>query len=116
MKKDILPSSLPEEVEQSLTQCGGIEGLLERIPSNRALKARSLVYNAVADPMRLKILELLKDQPLCVCIIKRILDIADSKLSYHLSVLKKAGLIQGGKKGNWIIYSITERGREFIIN
>jgi DNA-binding transcriptional ArsR family regulator len=114
MNRKKIPASLPEEVEQSLAQCGGIDGLLERIPSNRTLKARSQMFTAVADPMRLKILELLKDQSLCVCVIRVILDIADSKLSYHLSVLKNAGLIKGGKKGNWIIYSITERGREFL--
>jgi ArsR family transcriptional regulator len=72
------------------------------------------VYHAVADPIRLKILEMLKDQPLCVCVIRTILKIADSRLSYHLNILKKTGLIRGGKQGNWIIYSITERGKEFL--
>jgi ArsR family transcriptional regulator len=105
---------LPEEVERSLAECGGIKGLLERLPGERTLKNRSAVYHAVADPTRLKILEILKGQPLCVCIIKAILNIADSKLSYHLTVLKKAGLIEGGKKGNWILYWVTERGREFL--
>ena len=49
-------------------------------------------------------------QPLCVCVIKAVLEIADSKLSYHLSVLKKAGLIQGDQQGNWIIYRLTGGG------
>jgi ArsR family transcriptional regulator, arsenate/arsenite/antimonite-responsive transcriptional repressor len=101
-------------VECSLAECGGIEGLIKQLPSDRVLKARSLVYHAVGDPIRLRILEMLRNQSLCVCIIRSILDISDSKLSYHLNVLKKAGLIEGGKKGNWIIYSITERGREFL--
>jgi DNA-binding transcriptional ArsR family regulator len=115
MNKSAIPLSLPKEVECSLAECGGIEGLTERLPSDRALKARSYVYHAAADPMRLKILALLKDQDLCVCVIRSVLDIADSKLSYHLNVLKKAGLIDGGKKGNWIVYSITDRGKEFCI-
>ena len=114
MNDSALPASLPEEVQCSLTECGGIEGLIERLPGDRVLKAKSYVYHAVADPMRLKILAMLKDQALCVCIIRAVLNIADSKLSYHLSILKKAGLIEGGKKGNWIIYSITPRGREFL--
>jgi DNA-binding transcriptional ArsR family regulator len=109
-----IPASLPAEVECSLAECGGIEGLIQRLPSDHALKARSLVFHAVGDPTRLKILALLKDQSLCVCVIREILQIADSKLSYHLNILKKAGLIEGGKQGNWIIYSITERGRVFL--
>jgi ArsR family transcriptional regulator len=113
MNRKRIPAVLPKEVECSLEECGGIEGLLEKLPTNRALVSQSKVYSAVADPVRLKILELLKDQPLCVCVIKTILSIADSKLSYHLNVLKKAGLIKGGKKGNWIIYSITEKGKGF---
>jgi DNA-binding transcriptional ArsR family regulator len=114
MNRKKIPASIPKEIECSLEECGGIEGLLEKLPANRVLVSRSRMYLAVADPVRLKILELLKEQPLCVCVIKTILSIADSKLSYHLSVLKKAGLIKGGKKGNWIIYSITEKGKEFL--
>jgi DNA-binding transcriptional ArsR family regulator len=109
-----MPESLPEEVECSLAECGGIAGLLERLPDERVLKARSSLYRSVADPTRLKILAMLEDQPLCVCVIKSVLRIADSRLSYHLGILKKTGLIKGGKKGNWIIYAITERGKEFL--
>lgn len=49
-------------------------------------------------------------QPLCVCVIKAVLGIADSKLSYHLSVLKRAELIAGEAQGNWIIYRLTAEG------
>lgn len=63
---------------------------------------------ACADPVRLKILSLLSAQPLCVCVIKEVIGIADSKLSYHLNVLRKAGLIDGEPQGNWIIYSLTD--------
>lgn len=114
MNECTLPSSLPEEVERALTRCGGIEGFLGRLPKDRELRRRSALYRAAGDPIRLKILAMLRDQPLCVCIMKSILGIADSKLSYHLNVLKKARLIEGGKRGNWIIYSITDAGREFL--
>jgi ArsR family transcriptional regulator len=41
------------------------------------------------------------------------MSIKDSKLSYHLSVLRDNGLIEGKQKGNWIIYSVTEKGRNY---
>lgn len=54
---------------------------------------------------------MLSPQPLCVCVIKEVIGIADSKLCYHVSVLKKVGLIEGEPQGNWIIYSLTDIGR-----
>jgi ArsR family transcriptional regulator len=71
-------------------------------------------YQACADPARLKILSLLMIQPLCVCVIKAVIKMADSKLSYHLNILKKAGMIEGDQQGQWIIYHITDQARAFL--
>ncbi|CVK31228.1 ArsR/SmtB family transcription factor [Methanoculleus bourgensis] len=102
--------TLPPEVEESLCRCGGIAGLTERLPENEVLSRQSAVFRTLADPLRLKILAMLFVQPLCVCVIKAVLDIADSRLSYHLGVLKKEGLIAGEAQGNWIIYRLTADG------
>jgi ArsR family transcriptional regulator len=75
---------LPPGVEESLCRCGGIAGLVEHLPGDAALGRESVVHRALADPLRLKILAMLSVQPLCVCVIKAVLGIADSKLSYHL--------------------------------
>mgnify|MGYP005832999055 CR=1 FL=1 len=101
---------LPPDVEESLCRCGGIAGLVEQLPDDAALQRESTLHRALADPFRLKILAMLSVQPLCVCVIKEVIGIADSKLSYHLSVLKKAGLIVGEAQGNWIIYWLTGEG------
>jgi ArsR family transcriptional regulator len=108
------PVSLPEEIIESLRQYGGIEGLLVRLPDDEALELYSGVHQALSDPTRLKIISMLGIQPLCVCVIKAALGMADSKLSYHLSVMKKAGLIKGEQQGNWIIYSLTDEGKRWI--
>lgn len=107
-REETLP--LPPEVEESLYQCGGIAGLTGQLPGDDLLKRESALFRALADPLRLKILAMLAVQPLCVCVIKAVLGIADSKLSYHLSVLKKTGLIAGEAQGNWIIYRLTADG------
>lgn len=104
---------VPEEVAASLCACGGIEGLGTLLPSEAELERLSARHRACADPIRLKILAMLGVQPLCVCVIKAVLGIADSKLSYHLGVLRKAGLITGEQQGSWIIYSLTTEGREW---
>lgn len=101
---------LPPGVEESLCQCGGIAGLIEQLPDDATLERESSVHRALGDPLRLKILAMLAVQPLCVCVVKAVLGIADSKLSYHLGVLKKANLIAGEAQGNWIIYRLTAEG------
>jgi len=103
--------SIPEEVADAICACGGIGVMMSLLPADEELQRRSARHRACADPIRLKILAMLSLQPLCVCVIKEVLGIADSKLSYHLGVLKKADLIAGEQQGNWIIYSLTDEGR-----
>ena len=74
----------------------------------------SRLHQALADPIRLTVMYSLLSQPLCVCVIKEVVKIADSKLSYHLSILKEQDFIVGEQQGNWIIYSITDRGRQAL--
>ena len=105
--KEPVTPGIPEEITASLCACGGIGGLIDLLPSETDLEQMSIRHRACADPIRLKILAMLGVQPLCVCVIKAVLGIADSKLSYHLGVLKKAGLIMGEQQGSWIIYSPT---------
>jgi ArsR family transcriptional regulator len=105
---------IPEQIQKELDELGGFEALAERIPASGDLENKSRVYHALSDPLRLTILYLLRDQPLCVCVINRFMLLAGSKLSYHLNILKESGLIEGEYHGNWIIYSLTDTGREFI--
>jgi len=105
---------LPEPIQKDLDKHGGMEGLLSRIPDSSTLHASSRLHQALADPIRLTILNALLSQPLCVCVIRRIVNIAASKLSYHLNILKEQDFIAGEQQGNWIIYSITDRGRQAL--
>jgi ArsR family transcriptional regulator len=105
---------IPDPIRDELDKQGGIEGLLARIPDSSALHTRGRFHQALADPIRLKVMYALLSQPLCVCVIKGVVGIADSKLSYHLSILKEQDLISGEQQGNWIIYSITDQGRKAL--
>jgi DNA-binding transcriptional ArsR family regulator len=105
---------LPEPIEDSLCQIGGIDGLKQYLPPNEELFRKKNVFSALSDPIRLQILYLLNIQPLCVCVIKEVIDIADSKLSYHLKTLTTAGLIEKKQDGIFLIYSITQTGKRCI--
>lgn len=107
-------TELPEQVQTDLDAMGGLDALARRIPEKDKLEKRSRIYQALSDPIRLSILYILRDQPLCVCVINRFMRLSGSKLSYHLTSLKEAGLIEGEYEGNWIIYSVTERGKRLL--
>ncbi len=104
----------PDVGLDAIDRLGGVDVLSRQIPEEKDLVEQAKRYHALSDPLRLTILYLLNDQSLCVCVINRFMRIADSKLSYHLSVLKEGGLIEGECRGNWIYYSLTDTGRQYI--
>jgi ArsR family transcriptional regulator len=106
---------IPVPIQNELLSKGGFKGLLSQIPDSAELLKNSRLHQALADPIRLTVMYALLSQPLCVCVIKEVVKIADSKLSYHLNILNEQALISGEQQGNWIIYSITDRGRQALV-
>lgn len=70
------------------------------------VKAAELCH-ALADETRLDILDQLKEGERCVCELTDALQTGQSRLSFHLKVLKDAGLIQDRPDGRWIYYAIN---------
>jgi ArsR family transcriptional regulator len=64
-------------------------------------------FHAISDPLRLQVMELLRDKELCVCELCEILDVSQSKLSFHLKTLKDANLIIPRQEGRWIYYRLN---------
>lgn len=66
------------------------------------------VFKALSDETRLRILKLLENGELCVCDINAALDMIQPKVSFHLRILKEAGLIKDRKQGRWINYRLDD--------
>lgn len=64
-------------------------------------------FHALSEPLRLKVLALLRSQELCVCDLCEKLGVTQSKLSFHLKTLKEAGLVRSRQEGRWIYYSLN---------
>lgn len=64
------------------------------------------VYKCLADESRLRILNLLRAGPLCVCHVQEALRLPQSKVSKQLAYLKKHGLLKSRRHNNWTIYEI----------
>jgi ArsR family transcriptional regulator len=67
----------------------------------------STYFRALADPLRIQIIELLRNQELCVCELCEKIDVSQSKLSFHLKNLKEANLVTSRQEGRWIYYSLN---------
>jgi len=84
------------------------------IIESMGLDQRAEVLKAIADSSRLEILEILSPEIRCNCHLQEVLDLAPNLLSYHLKVLREAGLIEGTKRGRWVDYALTSDARARI--
>jgi ArsR family transcriptional regulator len=70
-------------------------------------KFRAKVFDALGDPVRLKILECLRDGEKCVCEIIPYMGVPQPLVSRHLAILKRCGLVRARKERNRRLYSVT---------
>ena len=75
---------------------------------------RAEILKAIADPIRIDILDMVSPQVRCNCHFQEHLDLAPNLLSYHLRVLREAGLIEGTKRGRWVDYALTPNARDLV--
>lgn len=65
------------------------------------------LFHALSDETRLALLDRLKDGEQCVCELTDAMNAAQSRLSFHLKVLKDAGLVEDRREGRWMYYSLS---------
>ena len=63
---------------------------------------------SLSDPIRLNILELMMNGEICVCDIVKVTGLSQSKISYHIKILKDSGLISDRQEGRWVYYSLNK--------
>ena len=69
-----------------------------------ALRDFTGLAHALADPSRVRALNALRDNELCVCQLVELLGLASSSVSRHLSILARAYLVDSEKRGRWVYY------------
>jgi ArsR family transcriptional regulator, arsenate/arsenite/antimonite-responsive transcriptional repressor len=65
------------------------------------------LFHALSDRTRLTILQRLRFGEQCVCNLTDALEAAQSRLSFHLRVLKEAGLVTDRREGRWMYYTLS---------
>ena len=66
-----------------------------------------LFFQALGDTTRLRLLNLMGDQEICVCYFVEILGQAQPKISRHLAYLRRAGIVEARREGKWMHYRIV---------
>jgi len=64
------------------------------------------IMESLSDPIRLNILELMMNGEICVCDIVKVTGLSQSKISYHIKILKDSGLISDRQEGRWVYYKL----------
>jgi len=63
-------------------------------------------FRALADPTRLRLLNLIADKEICVCYFVEILRLSQPKISRHLAYLRRAGIVGARREGRWMHYRL----------
>lgn len=77
-----------------------------------SLKKAVSLFHALSDETRLALLDQLKGGERCVCELTDAMNAGQSRLSFHLKVLKDAGLLRDRREGRWMYYSINPEAIE----
>ena len=64
------------------------------------------IMESLSDPIRINILELMMNGEICVCDIVKVTGLSQSKISYHIKILKGSGLITDRQEGRWVYYKL----------
>lgn len=72
------------------------------------------VFKALSDRTRFRIVRLLLERDLCVCELTFVLEMAQSRVSHQLRILRDAGLVEDTRDGQWIIYRISPELRSTL--
>jgi len=75
-----------------------------------ALDTLIRIHKALAHPVRVRILAMLRSGELCVCQLNAVIALAPSTISAHLAELKDAGLVAERKAGRWVHYRLAAEG------
>jgi ArsR family transcriptional regulator, arsenate/arsenite/antimonite-responsive transcriptional repressor len=75
-----------------------------RVDTERAAQ----LFHALSDQIRLEVVALLLDGERCVCELMADMNLAQSRLSWHLKTLSDAGIISGRREGRWNYYSLNK--------
>ena len=80
--------------------------------NENALAYMETFFMALADKTRLRLLNLMRDDEVCVCFFTEVLGDSQPKISRHLAYLRNAGIVKARREGKWMHYRISVPANE----
>lgn len=76
----------------------------------------AMIFKALSDENRIRILQLLQNGEICACELLEKLNITQPTLSHHMKILCDSEIVSSRKDGKWMHYFISEEGSENVIS
>ncbi|WP_419887660.1 ArsR/SmtB family transcription factor [Neobacillus niacini] len=90
---------------------------LKDISLEQTFEKYELKFKAIADKKRLQIMNILtQNGAMCVCDLAPMMDMAQSKLSYHLKILLDANIIKKETRGTWSYYELNQEELNHLLS
>src|ERR1700683_469010 len=83
-----------------------------RMSKSNPSASLDVLFRALADPTRLRLLNLISNREICVCYFVEILGLSQPKISRHLAYLRRAGIVTARREGKWMHYRLSFLGDE----
>ncbi|WP_234996553.1 helix-turn-helix transcriptional regulator [Demequina sp. NBRC 110054] len=103
----VLEIGLAPADQPAVARVGCAPGACGSEASPRDPEPALALLQAVADPVRWTVMERLADGTHCVCDLRAHVDVSDTLLSYHLRILRDAGLVTTARRGRWVDYTLA---------
>jgi ArsR family transcriptional regulator len=78
-----------------------------KLTTPRAAVSLDVLFRALSDPTRLRLLNLIGNREICVCYFVEILAMSQPKISRHLAYLRRAGIVAARRDGKWMHYRLA---------
>ena len=73
------------------------------------------VFKALSDPNRIRIIKMLSERELCMCEVREMLNLSNSTVSKHLTILRDANLLLDSKDGKWVNFQLNDKSEQKFI-
>jgi ArsR family transcriptional regulator len=73
------------------------------------------VFKALSDPNRIRIMKMLSERELCMCEVREMLDLSNSTVSKHLTILRDTRLVLDAKDGKWVNFRLNDTSEHKFI-
>jgi ArsR family transcriptional regulator, arsenate/arsenite/antimonite-responsive transcriptional repressor len=73
------------------------------------------VFRALSDPNRIRIVKMLGERELCMCEVREMLNLSNSTVSKHLTILRDANLLLDSKDGKWVNFRLNDKSEQKFV-